>query len=395
MSYSRLFLTTVLLLRGPVTADFVHPGLLHTRADLERMRAGIAKGEGTIFAGFEVLKASGYAQADYRMRGPLRSWGRGRGSSGRQGEASSDATAAYENALMWALTRKSAHAAKAIEIVNSWSDTLERVDGIDGILGSGLQGFKFVNAAELLRYTASGWSEAAARRAERSFMDAWIPKIENYAYFANGNWEGAALQMKMATAIYCNDREMFERTVRYAVNGAGNGSIPHTVVYSTGQAQETTRKQGYAQLGLGLLCSAAEVSWNQGVDLYGWRDNRLLRGFEYTAKYGLGEHVPYRHYLDRTGKYGFGGRNNNYDRISTDGRGRFRPIFEMPLGHYAGRRGIPAPYLRRVVGQKRPERRSGDHSGYGTLVHSRPAHTPHEANPASASAGRTPRAHEV
>ncbi|GIT04810.1 MAG: hypothetical protein CM1200mP29_02210 [Verrucomicrobiota bacterium] len=61
------------------------------------------------------------------------------------------------------------------------------------------------------------------------------------------------------------------------------------IVYPTGQCQETTRAQHYAQLGLGLLGGAAEVAWNQGVDLYGWGGNRILKGFEYTAKYGLGE----------------------------------------------------------------------------------------------------------
>ena len=72
------------------------------------------------------------------------------------------------------------------------------------------------------------------------------------------------------------------------------------IVYPSGQCQETTRAQHYAQLGIGLLSGATEIAWNQGVDLYGWDNNRLLKGYEYIAKYGLGEEVPYQHYLDRT-----------------------------------------------------------------------------------------------
>lgn len=334
------------------------------------MKAAVARREGPIYEGFRVLAESPHARADYRLRGPVSEWGRA--PNRNTSKAQSDAKAAYQNALMWAVTANQAHADKAIEIIDAWVARLERVSGIDGVLASGLQGFKFANAAEILRYSVSGWSESDAERCGKWLLDVWHPTIEHYAYFANGNWETAALQTKMAIAVYCNDRELFEETVRYAVDGAGNGSIPHMVVYETGQCQETTRAQHYAQLGLGLLGGAAEIAWNQGVDLYGWDDNRILKGFEYTAKYGLGEDVPYQHYLDRTGKYGFGGRYNHYDRISTKSRGRFRPIFERTLHHYVGRRGLCAPYTARVVARTRPEGHSNDHVGLGTLTHWRP-----------------------
>ncbi|MHC4176263.1 MAG: alginate lyase family protein, partial [Planctomycetota bacterium] len=178
-----------------------------------------------IYSGFKVLAKSPHARADYRMRGPFPEWGRA--PNIHTSEAGSDAAAAYQNALMWAVSGERAHATKSIEIVNAWAGSLKRVTGIDGVLASGLQGFKFVNAAEILRYTDSGWKESDAKRCERWFMDAWYPTIKHYAYFANANWEGAALQTKMAIAVYCSDREMFEETVRYAVNGAGNGRMIH------------------------------------------------------------------------------------------------------------------------------------------------------------------------
>ena len=33
-------------------------------------------------------------------------------------------------------------------------------------------------------------------------MKAWYPTIQHYAYFANGNWETAALQTNMAIAVF-------------------------------------------------------------------------------------------------------------------------------------------------------------------------------------------------
>ena len=346
---------------------FNHPGLFHSQNDLDRMREAVKAKEEPIFSGFKILKESLHSKSNYKMQGPFPEWGRA--PNIRAGEARNDAKAAYENALMWSITGDKEHAKKAIQIINAWANTLKKVSGIDGVLAAGIQGVKFANAAEILRYSNSGWSEQEAKKCEESFKKAWYPTIQHYAYFANGNWETAALQTNMAIAVFCNDRELFESTVKYSVNGAGNGSIPHMIVYPSGQCQETTRAQHYAQLGIGLLTGAAEIAWNQGVDLYGWNDNRILKGFEYTAKYGLGEEVPFENYLDRTGKYGLGGRHQNYTEISTVSRGRFWPIFERIQNHYTNRRNIYAPYSSKVVKIKRPEGHSSDYVGHGTLTH--------------------------
>ncbi len=350
-------------------AAFVHPGLLHTTSDLERMRLAVSAAKGPIYEGFKILESSSYSKSNYALKGPFPEWGRA--PNIRKGEAENDALAVYQNALMWAVTGRKEHADKAIQILNAWRMTLKKVGGIDGVLAAGLQGFMFVNAAEILRHTDSGWTKEEALLCERWFREVWDPPLEHYAYFANGNWETAALQTRMAIAVYCSDRKMFEETVRYAVAGAGNGSIPHMVVFPSGQCQETTRAQHYAQLGLGLLGCVAEVAWNQGVDLYGWGENRILKGFEYTARYGLGEDVPFQHYLDRTGKYGRGGRNNDYDKISPVSRGSFWPIYERIFNHYSKRRSVPAPYSARVIALKEPEGFNRDHVGLGTLAHRR------------------------
>jgi len=349
--------------------SFFHPGLLHTASDLERMRLAVSSAKGPIHEGFKILESSPYSKSNYALKGPFPEWGRA--PNIRKGEAENDALAVYQNALMWAVTGQKEHANKAIQILNAWRTTLKKVGGIDGVLAAGLQGFMFVNAAEILRHTKSGWTEEEARLCERWFREVWDPPLEHYAYFANGNWETAALQTRMAIAVYCSDRKMFEETVRYAVAGAGNGSIPHMVVFPSGQCQETTRAQHYAQLGLGLLGCVAEVAWNQGVDLYGWGDNRILKGFEYTARYGLGEDVPFQHYLDRTGKYGRGGRNDDYDKISPVSRGSFWPIYERIFNHYSRRRDVQAPYSARIIALKEPEGFNRDHVGLGTLAHRR------------------------
>jgi hypothetical protein len=64
-------------------------------------------------------------------------------------------------------------------------------------------------------------------------------------------------------------------------------------INETGQCQESGRDQGHTQLGLAHLGDCCEIAWHQGLDLYGYADSLLLKGVEYTAKYNLGETVPF------------------------------------------------------------------------------------------------------
>ena len=170
----------------------------------------------------------------------------------------------------------------------------------------------------------------------------------------------------MAIGVFCDDRALFDRAVDYYHNGAGNGRLTHYIFDESGQCQESGRDQAHTQLGLGALADACEIAWNQGVDLYGEADNRLLKGFEYTARYNLGQDVPFVPHVDTTGKY-------RHKKISDITRGQFRPVYEMVWNHYQNRRGIPAPFTRQAAEKERPEGAGpgSDHPGFGTLLFSR------------------------
>ncbi len=88
------FVLSILLLPSSQAADsFIHPGLLHSRLDIERMRTGVAAKKGPIFEGFKILEKSPYASSEYRMRGPFPEWGRA--PNIRKGETESDGLAVY------------------------------------------------------------------------------------------------------------------------------------------------------------------------------------------------------------------------------------------------------------------------------------------------------------
>jgi hypothetical protein len=266
---------------------------------------------------------------------------------------------------MWCITGDAAHARKAVEILNAWGGTLRRMEGKDVQLAAGLNGFKLANAAELMRHTWDGWGAADVARFERMLKTVVYPPIKDFATFANGNWDAACVKTMMAIGVFCDDRAMFDRAVAYYRQGEGNGRLTHYVVNEAGQCQESGRDQQHVQLGLGALAEACEGAWRQGVDLYGEADNRLLKGFEYTAKYNLGEEVSFVAWVDTTGKY-------RWKTVSEKGRGGLRPVYEMVLNHYAGRRGLAVPYTRRAAEKGRPEGAAfaADHPGFGTVMFS-------------------------
>jgi hypothetical protein len=332
------------------------------------MKAAVAAKESPVHDGYLALAAHARSQSTYPIQntGQITSWGRG--PTNFQNQAVADSAAAYQNALIWSVTGDRAHADKARDILNAWSASLTAITGADGPLGAGLQAFKFVNAAELLRHSDyDGWADTDIARCEQSFLNVWYPAVSGYMLYANGNWDLTALQGILAIGVFCEEPTLFEDALRFAAAGAGNGSVLHRIVTDTGQGQESGRDQGHEQLAVGLTGALAQVAWNQGVDLWAYDDHRILANFEYAARYNLGGDVPFTPDLDRTGKY-------IKKTVSATGRGTMPPIYEMAYAHYAGVRGLDTPYTKAAVfrgtgGARVVEGSNDDLPSWGTFAY--------------------------
>lgn len=349
-------------------AEFVHPGLLHTLPELARIKEMVAKNIEPWKSGFIVFKESPYSSAQWVAHPAVhveRSLLAGAGKN--IGDLEKDACAAYQNALMWAITGDETHAKKAVEILNAWSGTLKIFDGTDVELGAGLCGFKMTNAAELMR-TYPGWSPVDIKRCQDMFMKIFYPPLQYFALWAHGNWDLACMKEMMAIGVFCDNHALFDRAVDFYYKGPGNGSLLHYIINDNGQVQESGRDQQHTQLGIGHLSEMCEIGWNQGMDMYSAYDNRLLKGFEYTAKYNLGEDVAFTPYTDISGRF-------PADKISAGGRGRLRSIYEMVYNHFRYRTKLPAgdyKYTQKAAEKLRPEGAgfNADNPGYGTLLFS-------------------------
>ena len=277
-----------LALALPAAAQkFIHPGINQTSADLVYMREQVRKGEQPWKDAFERLKAETDLNFEIKpfahvMRGPY-----GRPNIGGN-DLSKGANMAYNCALMWYITRDKTYAQKAIDILNAWSPVLWDFDYNDAKLLAGWTGHLFCNAAEILRYTNSGWQQKDIDSFTDMLMTVYYPLMRFYFPQANGNWDGAIIHSILAIAIFTDNREMFNNAIHHFLYGPVNGSI-FKYIYPSGQCQETMRDQAHVQLGLGEFAGAARIAYTQGVDLFSIGNNRIALGYEYTASFLMGE----------------------------------------------------------------------------------------------------------
>ncbi|MEV8430411.1 alginate lyase family protein [Streptomyces sp. HUAS 31] len=369
-------------------ASFAHPGLLHTRADLDRMAAKVKAGAQPHTAGFARLAANPHAQSGWRPR-PSTVVHRGAGTPQNYAALYKDIHAAYQNALRWHITGERAHADTAVAVLNAWSGTLTQVAGsADRFLAAGLYGYQFANAAELVR----DHEDFEAERFRKMLLDVFHPLSESFLAHHNNavvsnywtNWDLCNMACVLAVGIHCDDRAKVERAVEYFKHGEGLGSIRNAipVVHDDGLGEwlEAGRDQGHALLGVGLMGTICEMAWNQGIDLYGHDDSRFLKGAQYVAKWAMGEKVPFTANTRRKGAIGGWSGSETVTEAAPVNPEMTRPIWAMIANHYTGRRGLSASYLTRIAAKSAPEGGGGDYGpdsggydqlGFGTLAFTR------------------------
>lgn len=442
------------LAEDPESVALVHPGGLHKRSDLERMRYQVAAGQEPWAATFQQLSKDARASKDYAVRGNA-SWTDVQRGGTHGGEYEADATAAYLNALMWAITGDEAHAKKCIEIFKTWQNLTAFVAPGTPPLDAGLYLYKLVEAAEIIHSTYDGWSPADLQAFQAmlvypGYSQTAVPasvdathgtfywRIYNGDSGRHGNQDLVAWRAMATLGVFLDNRVMVDRALRYfagkphraddlpyasgpSVSGAQaadndyfttyqtqvqsttpdygyNGVLQH-YLWENGQSQESSRDQQHAFFGLGLAAGLADVAWNQGDGVWNALDQRMLKAFEFAARYNTsyvksfpdqstpwepqGDELIMR--TDRTGRWRSKAVNPFFESdFVTVSRGDFpgkRPVFEQALAHFQGRMGASAEATKWTTrardlalekyGQE-PNGFSLDHPGWGGLTFRRP-----------------------
>ncbi len=402
---------TVTAVGNPISRDFAHPGLAHNMADLERMRDMVAAGIEPYYSSFVELASHPGVQEDYVP--PSRSLTAAeRETVG--GSLENEGWQAYRNALMWVITGEERHAELCVEIFNAWSGLKYNYATVPL---STARHWRLIEAAEIIRSTYDGWAEADIQAFKDmlvypGYSNTTVPtadiasgdvtlywRIYQGDSYRHGNQGIFCMRMLLAMGAFLDNEIMYDRGLRYlqgaparaddvpyptgvpiisgpnassneyydeytrsgddgTVADYGYNSVMHNYIWPNGQNQESSRDQGHGYAGTGVMGTIAEIAWNQGDDLYGHLDNRLLLGMEFLHRYNLSDAVSYPDQLtpwdptvesgeiiqrhDRSGRW-FTLDINPYTGSDTNdvSRGaKLVPVYEANLGHYRDRIGV-------------------------------------------------------
>ncbi len=356
-----------------VPLKFNHPGILHTKEDIERLKEifKTANENDPAYKCYMLFAKNEFSQSDYKIQGPFEKIGRQ--DAGRPWEK--DFNAACQNATMYAITGDEQHALKSVEILKSYAMRLKEITPTDEPLLAGIMGVKLVYAAEIMHYLyPQGLNDEDFVKVCGMFKNVFQPVLDKFFStkpYTNGNWGASVNMTYIAIAVLTDDMEMYKKALDFYVGGNDNGNILN-YIDDSGQCQESGRDQQHVQLGLECLAKTCEIAFDQGTDLYGAFDNRLLKGYEYTSKYNLGYDVQFKTWKDVTGKYCKWTEISQETKKENGGidtrRGQFRPVFEMVYNHFKRRKGLDMPYTEKVIELISPEGYYYEHFGFGTLL---------------------------
>lgn len=370
---------------------FNHPGMLLSNEDLDNMKTHIENKEEPWYSDFLKLQSTvpdNLSSYDFDVSSKVHE-GVGRGT--QSGHANildfeQSASAAYFNALQWVITDDTRYADKAVDILTSWAENLKVVDGRDRILGASINSYKLANAAEIVKYYNggySGYSDEDFSKLQDMMINVIYPVIQDFGspMIANGNWDVAAMLSMISIGVLCDDSYIYDKAVNAYQDIHVNGSI-EVYVSPWGQTVESARDQAHAQLGVGYMGEICQVAYKQGDDLYGLKDNRLAKAFEWAARYNLFEEPTIldedseenKGFIFKPLSNVFGTKVEgtgywtymDYEQIN---RGELRPIYELALSHYKNIPGVETTWMSKAAEAMRPQGYvHNDNLNFGTLT---------------------------
>jgi len=280
---------------------FSHPGALESQGELAFVKAKIEAGEQPWLEWFEKAKSSGYA-----TRSPHGATSLDAGDDGFAGPAGEDASASYVLALLYRYSGDTTYADRAMSILISWAGLREITTSRgqydqQNLLQAGWMGAEFGPAAELLR---SYMSSSQRVSLQAMFKTAFYPVLQRMSTW-NGNVDLTQIDAMMSIAVFNDDEELFNEGIArlaarmpayFYLESDGPTPVPikgcedaqecwaHPTKWVSGLTQETCRDNGHhAQYALASALHAAQVAWNQGVDVFADHEERFTAALELMA----------------------------------------------------------------------------------------------------------------
>lgn len=371
----KIFLTMFVLVQSLLcfAADntsarkFTHPGSIYSNEDIANVKKHVDAKEQPWLSEWDALVAA-YGNADYVANGNTEIGGSG----GNRQRACRDAWAAMYNAIIWRVRGSDANAQCAVRILNAWGSKC--VSAKDELFQ-----FPCLNmciAAECLREESGifygGWAEADRNKFMNMVRNVFVPALRRQTYNRLPSWSAPAMAGLMAAGILLDDANIYAEALNdvMASNGTKSGNI-YKAVGNNGQIWEMGRDNVHAMLCVDNLVRMAQMTWNQGDDLWAAGDNRILKGVDYWCGYNSGHtDLPWNvipSAEDGNYRWFYVSKHDNAFRLRPDGAN-----YELAFHHYKEVMNMDEsnyPYLSRFTKLGRPE------CTYHTLMYTRSLET--------------------
>lgn len=411
-----IFLFAVATSMTAQTTTFRHPGMMHSEADFERVKERLAAGESAATQSLANLRAAGPVYGDHGGNWAV-NVDISRGITGAQNymNAYRNCARAYQCALLWKITGERSYGDIAVDVLNAYATWNKSLSGNTNIsLIPAFNGYQFLNAAEIMR-DYDGWKKEDIEKFKQYMIDVWFKVAQDFLerrhdtvtresnwFHYHSNWGVGNELFCISLGIFCDLPDIYNYGMYWLTEGPGNESLfvgthideAADVMCGEGwglmpwfhkdkrgplgyfaQMQESGRDQGHAMASLGLMGNAFQTCYNQGDNLFNNMYNPLVPGLagstmgaaaaEYVAAYNNGiDNLPY------TLNWWMGGFGPN-------GRGQWRPIWQLFINAYENRMGIEMPYSKQMHNAMGLEWGGGsygnnsggyDHTGWGDLM---------------------------
>jgi len=344
---------------------FIHPGGVVGQTELDFVKAKITAKQQPWYKAFLAVKA--LARPGTNAMEYIDS----HDDNGDAAQSKDDALKTYANALTWYFTDQQIYAEQAIALLNSWTILKGFNNGTDqDKLHAGWIGALFGPAAEIMR-DYPGWKSEDMAKVQEMFKRAYYPQLKTASTW-NGNVDLTQIDALMNIAVFNEDEVAFnlgisrlkKRNPAYfylasdlaSSRNYGGSSFPGNWSSPTllldGLTQESCRDNNHhATYGMGSAIHAAEVAWNQGVDVYTENTKRYTSTMELIATQIL------------TGEMQGTCANN---KTSVE----YLATWEIGYNHYHNRKGIAMPNTEKLIKDKiRSQASSYLNIFYETLTH--------------------------
>jgi hypothetical protein len=275
--------------------EFTHPGIMNNKTELDLIKQKINNGEQPWLNAFNALKASEFAALTYQAS-PFSLVECGSYNKPNIGcnQIVEDGMAVYAHALIWYFTDDVRYANKSKEIMSAWSYKYQQNTNSNARLVVAWAAPFYVNGAEIIRHSNIYWNTA-----DVNSFNGMLTKFITYLTADEAplnNWILSRIEAHMAIAIFKDDRTAFntavERWKKYTRNyiyqttdGAKPGWATAPI---NGFAMETCRDLGHLSLGIRSSLNAAQIAYQQGVDLFSLERKRLADTLELHGSWTTG-----------------------------------------------------------------------------------------------------------